>query len=576
MSDTQRPLELDLLCQKLDSDFSNLIVGAGKSDEAKRSNFLSKAIAAFVLSIDAGATLDIAVKSSIDGGLDHGIDSVYIANDQTIWLVQSKYKSTGVGEPELGDVSKFRDGVSDLLHGRFDRFNGALQKRQAEIANALNSEHAKVKVILAYTGTAIANDKRDIFADLERAFNSTNPDFLQCFAYGLATLHDLHLNCNETEAIEAIIDLQDFGLASQPYKVLYGRMSAKQLTILWNRHQDNLVERNIRKFKGSTVVNKGMQETIEQESEHFFHFNNGVTFLCNSVTEQHPRDANRKSGRFRVRGLSIINGAQTVGAISGKAELYYDANPVEVLATFISLENAPDGFGDKVTQSRNSQNAVSLEDFAALDEKQIILRNTLSLSGIEYLIKRGESDPPLSDNCFDVKELATFLACLKTNSNWPAFIVAAKSDRKKLFGRRGLVAETDPLHQAYDQLFTDSITTKYAWRVVQIGRLIERIIRARARAETSGIHEPSAGEILKHGIWLLMHVVFIKIPLQNGSELTLTEQEQLQISSQVDTIAQKLVDIVQAQVWGKEPRALFENKSDCKTIKGSLMAALAS
>lgn len=575
MSVIQRPLEIDLLCQKLDSDFGNLIVGTGNNAEAKRSNFFSKAIAAFVIHADARASLEDAVNASIDGGLDHGIDSVFIGNDQTVWLVQSKYKSTGSGEPELGDVSKFRDGVADLLHGKFERFNGALQAKHSEITAALNSEHARVKVILAYTGTAVANDRRHIFAELERSFNSTNPNFLRCYAYGLTSLHDFHLNSNAIAPIEAVVDLQDFGIASEPYKVLYGRMSAKQLTKLWVANGDNLVERNIRKFKGSTSVNAGMRETIEQEAEHFFHFNNGVTFLCNSIAEQHPRDANRKNGKFRIRGLSIINGAQTVGAISGKDESYYDTNPVEVLVTFISLENAPDGFGDKVTQSRNSQNAVNLEDFAALDEKQIILRDTLQLSNIDYLIKKGESDPSLSDTCFDVKELAAFLACTKTNPDWPAFIVAAKSDKKKLFGRRGLVPETDPLHQAYDQLFTDSITAKYAWRVVQIGRFVERALRSRARAETTGAQTPPAGEILKHGIWLILHVIFIKYPLQNGSELGLTESEKLQLSSQIDTVAQKLVEVVQAQVWGKEARSIFENKSDCLAIKGRLMAALA-
>jgi hypothetical protein len=48
-----RPLELDLLCQKLDADFSNRITGTGNSPEEKRSNFLSKAVAAFVLHEEA-------------------------------------------------------------------------------------------------------------------------------------------------------------------------------------------------------------------------------------------------------------------------------------------------------------------------------------------------------------------------------------------------------------------------------------------------------------------------------------------------------------------------------------------
>ena len=171
-----RPLELDLLCQKLDADYANRITGTGNTPESRRSNYLSKAIAAFVLHEDAGANLDEAVAASIDGGQDHGIDSVFVSTDQTIWLVQSKYKESGTGEPELGDVSKFRDGVTDLLQGRWNRFNNALQNRQAAITNALNSGVCRIKVVLAYSGTAVSDDRRDIFADLERAFNGANPD----------------------------------------------------------------------------------------------------------------------------------------------------------------------------------------------------------------------------------------------------------------------------------------------------------------------------------------------------------------------------------------------------------------
>ena len=150
-----RPLELDLLCRKLDTDYATLIVGTGTDDNAKRSNFLSKAVAAFVLHEAAGASIVDAVAASIDGGADHGIDSVFIAADHTIWLVQSKYIDSGTGEPVLGDVSKFRDGVADLLHGKMERFNDALQNRQAALAAALNNEVCKIEVVLAHTGGAI-------------------------------------------------------------------------------------------------------------------------------------------------------------------------------------------------------------------------------------------------------------------------------------------------------------------------------------------------------------------------------------------------------------------------------------
>lgn len=574
-----RPLELDLLCQKLDADYANRITGTGNTPESRRSNFLSKAIAAFVLHEDAGANLDEAVAASIDGGHDHGIDSVFVSTDQTIWLVQSKYKESGTGEPELGDVSKFRDGVTDLLQGHWNRFNNALQNRQAAITNALNSGVCRIKVVLAYSGTAVSDDRRDIFADLERAFNGATPGFLRCHAYGLTTLHDLHLDGVSAQPIEAEVELMDFGHTQDPYRAFYGRMDAKWLAELWAAHEEHLVDRNIRRFKGTTTVNAGLSETLRQEAQHFFYFNNGVTFLCDSITEQHPRDQYRQTGRFRIRGLSIINGAQTVGAIAREPVAHYDAHPTVVMATFVCLENAPDGFGDRVTQSRNRQNAVELEDFAALDERQTMWQQTLQMASVTYLVKQGEDDPQLSPTCFSARELAPFLACTVTTNDWQDYVTAAKADKKKLFGREGLVSATDPLRRSYERLFADSLTARQMWRIVQIGRLVVEKVRARASAEGDPVGLPAgtlpAREILNHGAWLVLHVIFIRLQLQNGSTLALTQDELTAISREVDLVCERLVSSVQGVQWNKQARSVFENKADCRTVKGRLMAALA-
>lgn len=578
-TDQARPLELDLLCQKLDVDYGVRIAGVGNSQEARRSNFLSKAIAAFVLHEDAGASLDDAVAASIDGGFDHGIDSVFIAADQTIWFIQSKYKESGSGEPELGDVSKFRDGVTDLLHCRWDRFNDALRNRLTAITNALDSGVCRIKVVLAYSGTAVSDDRRHIFSDLERAFNGTNPGLVRCFAYGLTTLHDLHLDGMSAQPIEADIELHDFGHTQTPYRAFYGRMDAKRLAELWGDHEDHLVERNIRRFKGSTTVNSGLSETLKQEAQHFFYFNNGVTFLCDAIQQRVPWDVTRQIGRFRVRGLSIINGAQTVGAIAREPLAHYDAHPAEVMATFVCLESAPDDFGDRVTQSRNRQNAVELEDFAALDERQTVWQQTMQAAGIEYLIRQGEDDPPASSSCFSTREAASFLACTVTANDWHDFVVAAKNDKKKLFGRQGLVAATDPLREAYNRLFADSLTARQMWRVVQIGRFVQEKVRDRANAESDPINLPvgtlPAKEILKHSTWLILHVIFIRLQLQSGPTLMLTEVELTAISRDIDLVAQRLVSATQAIQWNKQARSVFENKTDCRTVKGRLMAALA-
>ena len=563
------PLELSLLVAALDAEFGSLINGTGNSAVEQKRNFYSKAVAAFVLAHESGATPAQAGSASIDGGLDHGIDSVFVAPDNTLWLLQSKYIEVGRGEPELGDVAKFRDGVTDLIHGRFERFNQALNAKAADIRRALSQDECRVRVVLAYTGTAISEDRRHIFGDLERAFNGTNSGFLRCFAYGLTTLHDIQLAANTLAPIESEIELKDFGHVPGPYRAFYGRLAAKRLAELGVEHGDALVERNIRRFKGSTAVNDGLSATLQGEPQHFFYFNNGVTFLCESMSEIHPRDAFRQTGRFRARGLSIINGAQTVGAIAKEPIAHYDAHPAEVLATFVCLENTPDAFGDRVTQYRNRQNAVDLQNFAALDEKQSSWRQTLAMAGIEYIYKQGDNEPPLSQTVFSIQEAAPALACCQTGSEWPDFIIAAKSDRKRLFRKPAFVGDTSPLADAYARLFPDSLTARELWRAVQISRFAEKTIRARANGESA-----EDKEILLQGVWLAMHILSIKTQLWLGESLTLTPEEETRLSVAIDVIANQLVISTKSHQWNQQIRSVFENKSDCQTVKRLMMPAL--
>ncbi|XWY21661.1 AIPR family protein [Bisgaard Taxon 45] len=572
-----RPLELELLCKKLDQDFSDKIASEGQNKESKRRNFLSKAIAAFVLHKEAAASLDDAVSASVDGGIDHGIDSIFIDSNHVIWLVQSKYIDAGIGEPELGEVSKFRDGIIDLLHGKLDRFNETIVKKEIQIKQAIDSGVCKVKVILAYSGTAISEDRRNIFSDIEKAFNDSSPEFISCYAYGLSTLHELHSSCLVDESIDDEIELVNFGHIQRPYKAYYGQIDAEKLLELWHKHGNMLVEKNIRRFKGNTSVNQSLEKTLDDSPEHFFYFNNGITFLCNSISENYPIDSTRQKGKFKVQGLSIINGAQTVGVIGNKSMDYYQQHPTQVFATFLCLSGTPDNFSIEVTQARNRQNTVDLEDFASLDDNQTRLKNTLDMAGITYLIKQGDDDPPNSDTCFSIRELVPLLACTVTGCDWQQYVIAAKSDKKRLFRQVGLTSHREKMKDAYQKLFPDSRTAKEIWRIVQIGRIVTNIVKARANGEPFDSNiSLQAKDILNQGVWLIIHIIFLRMKLQKGNGLFITEEEKQKLSTEIDKISQHLVNVIHSEQWGKTAHAIFENQTDCNTIKNKLMNKLNS
>ena len=125
--------------------------------------------------------------------------------------------------------------------------------------------------------------------------------------------------------------------------------------------------------------------------------------------------------------------------------------------------------------------------------------------------------------------------------------------------------------------FRISRTATEIWRIVQLGRIIKQIVKDRASGESID-HSVNlqAKDILNQGIWLIIHIVFLRTKLQNGNKLFITEDEKQRLSSEIDTISHKLVNVIQSEQWEKTAQAIFENQTDCNTIKNRLMAALAS
>ena len=158
----ERPFEIMFLPDRLRSDFTGHLPEAvtGTLQEREK-NFLTRALAAFSVHKLSGCTCDEAAAAVVDGGGDGGIDAIYYApTSNTLWAVQSKYMDSGRGEPDLGDVSKFKAGLEDLLQGKFDAFrkNAAWAKRLPQVELGFKDTSLRVRAVLVYWGS-IASQK---------------------------------------------------------------------------------------------------------------------------------------------------------------------------------------------------------------------------------------------------------------------------------------------------------------------------------------------------------------------------------------------------------------------------------
>ena len=94
-----------------------------------------------------------------------------------------------------------------------------------------------------------------------------------------------------------------------PRVTYYGQVSLVDLVDLYTRYGNRLLEKNIRYFLGinTSDVNKAIHRTLETRPEDFFYLSNGVTAIANIIDPKASKDGGR---RFKVNGLSVINGAK--------------------------------------------------------------------------------------------------------------------------------------------------------------------------------------------------------------------------------------------------------------------------
>ncbi|MGQ2978111.1 MAG: AIPR family protein [Polaromonas sp.] len=576
MATDVRPLEIQQIQAFLKAEFSGAIVGTGKSDLDRERNFFTKSLAAYFLVVRAGASKAEAVASSIDGGDDHGIDSVYISPTGIFWLVQAKYIHAGKGEPILGDASKFKDGVKDFAAAKFERFNDALQAKLPIINAAMGNAHS-INFALVYTGTSLHDDRLQLFDDLQEALNSVQPGRARFVRFGLYDVHESLISKRSEKTITAEVELRNYGLIEKPARAFYGVMRIRDLAALYIEHDHALVRENIRRYRGSSSVNAEITKTLIEAPENFVYFNNGVTLLCEKITAVGAMDTERKVGRFRLEGVSIINGAQTAGTVAQQPLTHYDANPADVLVTCIQSAGDPADFGDRVTEYRNNQNAVRTEDFIALDDNQENWRKTLQASGVMYIYKPSAQDPHAAERVFTAQEAANYLACAsKDGQTWAEGLQLVMEGSGALWSQKKNFVGADVAKvedSVYGCLFLSSMTARRLWRTTQIGRMVRDIVDADAPSLP-----PAEAALQNAALYLILNLVFSRQQrLCDGVTLMLTAPERDTISKEAEQVRIKLSEAYNSEDWaGAEPAAVIADLANLKRLKGLVMMALAA
>ena len=168
-----------------------------------------------------------------DGTGDRGIDAVGVDQaTKLIVLVQSKWRQNGTGSLSLAEVLKFLDGVRALLGMRTDEqpFH-ALEKTRAVVRTLLKTPGARIRLVTATTGSdPLAGEvERPIIELMEQLNDLEGTEPLAMHSHlGQASFFN-SLTKATRPAVDLEIQMQDWGRASEPLRVFYGRVSAAEI-----------------------------------------------------------------------------------------------------------------------------------------------------------------------------------------------------------------------------------------------------------------------------------------------------------------------------------------------------------
>ncbi len=517
--------------------------------EQHEKNRLSRSLAAFAIANLADLTPAQAAHSIINGENDNGIDAIYFDRMKNLLLlVQAKAGNA----PNMGDNKKFCDGIRDLVHQRFQKFNDGFTRLQQDVEDALNTNGVKIVGCNIYLDESLSSH---VIADLNQLETELN-QFDRRFEWQDLNISITHGWLTAKQAIapvDVVLTLENWHCLDRPRRAFYGLVKASELASLYQQHNKSLFEKNIRYYLGTEDVNLAIAETVKEQPSELFYLNNGLTITCSVISL--PSGHKQESTQFTLKDFSVVNGAQTVGAIAS----VYNANgsisaDAKLLVTIIEVGTETDNIGEKITGARNTQNAVRDVYFAALDPNQERLRQECMVSNIIYEYRPSAER---SQDAITIEQAAVALACFSGNTE---IVVAAKREISQLYKRYYVI------------LFSDAISGVTLCRYVRIFQYLDEIFSASEKAATG-----QQKKFYKHGRFFILDIFARRCKsLLNKHEVHLSEDDKIELSRIGLEIAEIVYTVAESNFASdnKGYLAIFRNITDVKPLTSEVMQEL--
>lgn len=312
----------------------------------------------------------VAAESLTDGSDDKKVDLVYIDRDESVAVIAQCYTSTKARDSAPANkASDLNTAVAWLLQRSIDDLPERLRSTAAELRECLiDGSVADLHVWYVHNlpeSSNVHNEILTVESSLALALKSAFPGKeigTQVLEVGNAKLDEWYADTQSPILVtdHFTIPIPDgFQMRAANWDAYVTAIPAKFLYTQYRKHKARLFSANVRDYLGSRKtdanINYGIKRTAADTPGDFWVYNNGLTLLVNDYTPE-VRGARKY---LKIHGLSIVNGAQTTGALGS-----LDRSPHQTALVPVRVVKTTDSETIfNIIQYNNSQNKIAAADF---------------------------------------------------------------------------------------------------------------------------------------------------------------------------------------------------------------------
>ncbi|VVB65854.1 AIPR protein [Candidatus Gugararchaeum adminiculabundum] len=321
----------------------------------------------------------VAAECLVDGPDDKKCDLVYTDREGGIAIIGQSYISETKKEAAPSNkAADLNTAASWLLASNIDDLPERLRPHAKALRDSLNAgEIDNLTFWYAHNiaeSKNSANELAQVAKTASSLLKSNYPSVsieVTVVEVGLNTLAEWYNSTQTPILVNEKFEVDIPGghlIKSHAWEAYSTTVPASWLYDLYKKHEKKLFSANLRDFlglrRGDSNINSAIKDSAVQSPENFWAFNNGISALVNNFV---PSSDGKK---LSIEGISIVNGAQTTGAISDLT------NPPDKLAMVQArfIKCSKSDIVLDIVRYNNSQNKLEAADFRSNHPVQQRLR----------------------------------------------------------------------------------------------------------------------------------------------------------------------------------------------------------